>query len=177
AGNEFRFFDLTSVRYNMRNVAQIKESEQRIDAHLMRDKFRGYEPYTMIEDLNGGYYIENKDYGNHHIDSEYLYTHFYLDTPEGVRDNIYIGGMLTDWNMEEENRMKYNKEANVYMGTLLLTQGFYDYQYIVPQYEKNPNIIEGNHFETRNFYEILVYYYHPTYRTDVLLGYLSFTSN
>lgn len=179
AGNEFRFFDLTSVRYSMRNVDRITESDQRVDAYLMRDKFRGYEPYsmTMNADLNGGFYIENKDFGNHHIDSEYIYTHFFLEAPPGIRDDIYIGGKLTGWKISEANKLKYVEETQMYTGSLLLKQGFYDYQYLVPGYKENPNIIEGNHFETSNFYEILIYYHHPTFRTDVLLGYLSFTSN
>ncbi len=177
AGNEFRFFDLTSVRYNMRNVDRITENEHRIDAYLGKDKFRGYEPYTMIPDLNGGYYIENKDYGNHHIESEYVHTHFFLETPGNVRDNIYLAGRFTDWRQSEAQKMKLVNETGIYTCSMLLKQGMYDYQYLVPGYKDNPNIIEGNHQLTNNLYEILVYYYHPTYRTDLLVGYVTLTSN
>lgn len=177
AGNEFRFFDLTSVRYNMRNVDRISETEHRIDAYLGRDKFRGYEPYTMIPDLNGGYYIENKDYGNHHVESEYVHTHFFLETPANVRDDIYIGGKLADWKLSKAHKMNVVNETGIYTCSLLLKQGMYDYQYVVPDYKANPNIIEGNHQLTNNLYEIMVYYYHPTYRTDLLVGYVTLTSN
>jgi len=176
SGNEFRFFELTSVNYNMRNVAKITETSNRFDAYLMRDKFRGYEAYGIIEDLNGGYVIENKDYSNGDLDSEYIYTHFYLEAPDKVRDNIYVVGKLTDWKTSEENKMTFIEGSGIYTCTLLLKQGVYDYQYLVPGYNENANIIEGNHFETENNYEILVYYRHPVLRTDVLLGYSSFNS-
>ena len=176
SGNEFRFFELTSVNYNMRNVAKINETDNRFDAYLMRDKFRGYEAYSIIHDLNGGYVIENKDYSNEDLDSEYIYTHFYLEAPDKVRDDIYVVGKLTDWKTSEENKMTYIEGSDIYTCTLLLKQGVYDYQYLVPGYSENPNIIEGNHFETENNYEILVYYRHPVLRTDVLLGYSSFNS-
>ena len=177
SGNEFRFFDLTSVNYTMQNVHTITESNTRFDAYLMRDKFRGYEAYSMIKDLNGGFVIENKDYGNFLLDSEYVYVHFNLEIPEEVHDEIYVSGRLTDWKLSEECKLKLIDGSNIYTTQLLLKQGIYDYQYLVPGYTKNPNIIEGNHFQTKNNYEILVYYKHPVFRTDVLLGYTTFDSN
>ncbi len=176
SGNEFRFFDLTSVNYTMQNVNRITDSDMRFDAFLMRDKFRGYEAYSIINDLDGGYVIENKDYGNAHLDGEYVYTHFFLEAPKDVRDDIYVVGRLTDWKTENENKLQFVEGSDIYTCQLLLKQGIYDYQYYVPGYTQNPNIIEGNHFETKNTYEILVYFKHPVLRTDVLLGYSLFNS-
>lgn len=176
AGNEFRYFDLTSVRYNGMNVDDIKTSERRIDAFLMRDKFRGYEAYGSNRDLNGGYYIDSKRGTDKHLESEYVEVHFFLETPKDIRDNIFVTGALTNWKTDESSKMRYIKSSGIYTGTLLLKQGLYNYQYVVPDYTENPNIVEGNHYETQNQYEIIVYFRHPVLRTDVILGYALFTT-
>ncbi len=177
AGNEFRFFDLTSVNYTMQNVNRIAESDSRFDAYLLRDKFRGYEAYGILKDMNGGFLVQNKDYPNHHLDGEYVYVHFFLEVPKDVRDDMYVVGRFNDWKTDDKSKLTLNEGGSIYTTTLLLKQGVYDYQYYVPGYSDNPNIIEGNHFETGNTYEILVYFAHPILRTDVLLGYTSFESN
>ena len=73
--------------------------------------------------------------------------------------------------------MHWNAASQAYEGTLVLKQGQYAYQYLLDGDRERQNEIEGNKRETRNRYEILVYYYSQTLRTDLLIGYYSFIYN
>ena len=172
AGNEFRFFDIRSTHFGGRNVEKVSISETQIDAYLYFDKSRGTEPYTYINDLNGGYVIENSEGTNDFIESDYINVHFFLDLKSNIDEDIFLGGKFTDWRFEKFNKMKHNSVSNIYMCNLLLKQGQYDFIYYMPYHHGNPTLLEGNHFETRNEYEIIVYFTDQRLNTDVIIGYL-----
>ncbi|HNC30821.1 MAG TPA: DUF5103 domain-containing protein, partial [Cyclobacteriaceae bacterium] len=64
-----------------------------------------------------------------------------------------------------------------YTATVLLRQGYYDYQYVVKSATVPYDYFEGNHFETENDYEILVYYRSFQPQADLLVGYIQLTQN
>ena len=149
-------------------------SDTQIDMYLYVDKSRGTEPYSFINDLNGGYVIENREGNNDFIESDYVNVHFFLELEKESEDEIFIGGKLTDWRYDASNRMEYNKISGLYMCNLMLKQGLYDFGYFTPGNADNPSILEGNHFETKNEYEIIVYFRDQKINTDVIIGYLKF---
>ena len=171
AGNEFRFFDIRSVHYGGRNVEKTTSSETQVDAYLYFDKSRETEPYSFINDLNGGFVIENSEGNNDFLESDYINVHFFLDLKEKSNENIYLGGKFSDWRFEDFNKMEFVEVSGVYMCNLLLKQGLYDFIYYVPENYNNSTIFEGNHFETKNEYEIIVYYKDPMLNTDIIIGY------
>ena len=172
AGNEFRFFDIRSTHYGGRNVEKTNISETQIDAYLYFDKSRSTEPYSFINDLNGGYVVENSEGNNDFIESDYINVHFFLDLKERINEDIYLGGKFTDWNFRESNMLAYNEVSGIYMCNQLLKQGLYDFIYYIPGNTDNPTLLEGNHFETNNEYEIIVYYKDQMLNTEVIIGYL-----
>lgn len=172
AGNEFRFFDIRSTHYGGQNVEKTTISDTQINAYLYFDKSRGTEPYSFIRDLNGGYVIENVEGGNDFLESDYLNVHFFLNLNENINEDIYLAGKFTDWRFEDFNKMSYNEVSGVYMGNLLLKQGLYDFAYYIPEHNDNPSLLEGNHFETKNEYEIIVYFRDQMMNADVIIGYL-----
>ena len=174
AGNEFRFFDIRSTHYGGQNVEKTTISDTQIDAYLYFDKSRRTEPYSFIRDLNGGYVIENVEGGNDFLESDYLTVHFFLNLGEQINEPIYLAGKFTDWRFEENNRMHFNKVSGVYMAKLLLKQGLYDFVYYLPESTSNPFNLEGSHFETKNEYEIIVYFRDQMMNTDVIIGYLHY---
>lgn len=174
AGNEFRFFDIRSIHYGGRNVEKTDITDTRIDAWLYFDKSRGTEPYTIIRDMNGGFFIQNSEGRNNFLESDYIHVHFFLKLDQKLNDDIFISGKLTDWRFDTFNKMQYIEASGLYHGTLLLKQGLYDFIYYVPGNQDNPYLLEGNHYETRNEYEILVYYKSPMYNTYLLVGYIKF---
>ena len=172
AANEFRFFDIRSTHFGGQNVEKTTISDTQIDAYLYFDKSRGTEPYSFINDLNGGYIIENSEGNNDFIEPDYINVHFFLDLTESIKEDIFLGGKFTDWRYEQFNKMKYNNISGIYMCNLLLKQGLYDFIYYMPGYPDNPTLLEGNHFETKNEYEIIVYFKDQRLNTDVIIGYL-----
>jgi hypothetical protein len=174
AGNEFRFFDIRSVNFGGRNVEKMTSSSTRVDAYLYFDKSRGTEPYSLYRDLNGGFVIENSEGRDNMLESDYISVHFFLDLKGKTGDEIFIAGKLTDWAFDQKNNLKYVETSGLYMGNLLLKQGIYDFIYYIPKNDENPYNIEGNHFETNNEYEVIVYYRDPSMNTDFIIGYQKF---
>lgn len=172
AGNEFRFFDIRSIHYGGRNVEKYDISETQIDAYLGFDKSRETEPYSFIRDLNGGFVIENSEGNNDFIESDYINVHFLLDLKGNINEEIYLGGKFTDWNFEDSNKMNFVDASGIYICNLLLKQGLYDFIYYLPENIEKPTMLEGNHVETDNEYEIIIYYNDPMLHTDVIIGYL-----
>ena len=87
--------------------------------------------------------------------------------------DMYIMGELTDWNYSEDSKMTYNYKAKSYEKTLLLKQGYYNYQYILKYQSESTgdvSFIEGNHWETENDYTIYVYNREPGDMYDKLIG-------
>jgi len=171
AGNEFRFFDIRSTHFGGQNVEKTNISETQIDAYLYFDKSRGTEPYSFIKDLNGGFIIENSEGNNDFIESDYINVHFFLDLKGNINEDIFLSGKFTDWRFEDFNKMKYVDVSGIYLCNILLKQGLYDFVYFVPQNEENPFLLEGNHYETKNEYEIIVYFKDQMLNTEVIIGY------
>ncbi len=173
AGNEFRFVDLRFIRATGVNIAEVKVEETVIFANALADKPRPGGVYSQYLDLNGQYmvYTNDRPGGNPEVESEYMYTTFYLGADPG-RD-IRMLGALTAWGNSPESKMTYDPRTGHYSTSLLLKQGWYDYQYgFVTQdgYDSDP--IEGSFFETENEYEVLVYYRALGSRYDQLAGYV-----
>ncbi len=173
-GNEFRFFDIRTTHYGGRNVEKTNISDTQVDAYLFIDEPRTTQPYTFIADLNGGFVIENLEGKDNLLESDYINVHFFLDLKEKSEKDIFIFGKLTDWNYGDINKMKYINASGLYSGILRLKQGLYDFSYSIPENMENPGILEGNHFETKNEYEIIIYFKDQLLGTDIIIGYLKF---
>ena len=88
-----------------------------------------------------------------------------------------IGG-LTNWGFHPDAKMELNSKTKTYQTTLLLKQGWYDYQfgYLTEEgWYMSP--IEGDHFETENEYEVFVYFRDVGSRYDELVGYVNLNPN
>jgi hypothetical protein len=177
AGNEFRFFDMRSVRYPGQNVWRMNYETEPYQAIIGRDRPRGTQAYSQYRDMNGNFLNQNLEPGATPNSSEYVQTFFTLDTGEKLPGEVYLFGALTHWSFGEEGRMQYDPESKTYGGSVLLKQGWYDYQYLVKSDSLPINHLEGNHFQSENAYEILVYYRPVNGRADLLLGYLRFERN
>jgi len=69
--------------------------------------------------------------------------------------------------------MTYNDSEKQYECTMLLKQGWYNYEYAFLRdgsADGSASLFEGSHYETENDYLILVYYRNPQDRYDRLLA-------
>ena len=173
-GNEFRNFDLKSLRYRNEEVRRIDRSDSIYAAILAPDEVRARDPYYNHPDINGRFIIRNNDGFDHQLESDYFWIHFQLPYSAPLEDGaMYIYGGLTDWRFQKRFRLAYNYEHFAYEGKILLKQGYYNYHYMrVKDNNKagDLSLTEGNHFETENDYTVLVYYRSITDDYDRLIG-------
>lgn len=177
AGNEFRFIDLRFVRSKGLNVKAIKMEEDVVYAEAGVDKPRPQGVYSEYLDLNGQYGIMNLERRNYELESEYMLVTFNLQAEEG-KEAPYIIGSMTKWGNDPTSKMVFNKPTNTYQSTLLLKQGWYDYQYAYKTPDGwNMTPFEGNYFETENEYEVFIYYRDMGSRYDELISYVNLNPN
>jgi len=173
-GNEFRQFDIRSLRYQTEFVRDITFDGKINNVNLAPSENREYKPYTFRNDFNGKYVIDVQEGRNAATDADYALVYFSLPAPQPVQGGkLFIAGELTMWKYSAENIMTYNADRSAYEGSLFLKQGWYNYEFeFIP--EKSPTeqrrYFEGSHFETENEYLILVYYKSRGGRYDRLVG-------
>ncbi len=161
-GNEYRWLDIRSIRFSPEHVDHITFFDPHYHFTLFPDKLLNQKPYFYHEDFNGRYYIEVKENRDPVIEADYVYVHFKLpvDAPY-IDGDVYVTGGLSDWQLKQSNKMEYNFNSKMYELTLLLKQGFYNYQYhfLENTYTKaEVERFEGNFGQTENDYIIYVYY-------------------
>lgn len=177
AGNEFRFVDLRFIRTAGMNIARITVETDVIYADAKIDSPRPNLAYSQYLDLNGQYVVFNNDRpgGDPEIDSQYILTNFYLKYPFGT-EPIYLMGAVSAWGKSPEAQMKWNEDLELYETSLLLKQGWYDYQFALGE-EKDTQSFEGSYFQTENEYEVMVYFRALGSRYDQLVGYVYLQPN
>ena len=173
-GNEFRRFDIRSLRYPSERVNDINSSRRHWDVFLKADPVRSFHRYVTDDDINGRYKVETHDARDDQLESDYAWVHFHLPMREPLEEGfVYVMGQLTDWHFSEENKMNYNYGERAYEISLLLKQGYYNYMYAILTEEGEPGDIqmtEGNHSFTENDYSIFVYHREPGDLYDRLVG-------
>jgi len=173
-GNEFRNFDIKTLRFNTVNVKSIDLGKTSTTVTLLPNKKRNISVYRSQPDLNGRYIIKNEDGYDAHLESDYVELRFTLEgNPPYRYGNVYVFGNLSDRRISEENKMVYSEKLGVYFLQMLLKQGFYDYQYAFladTTQVADLGFIEGDHSETENDMLALVYYHDVSGNFDRIVG-------
>lgn len=177
AGNEFRYFDNRSNRLNGENVESTDFFRPYFHKTLKVDEVRANKDYFRYPEMNGKFTIESQDREVRDPDTEcdYTFVHFTLPLESLLMGgSVNVFGALTGWNANKSNEMTWNFETSAYELTLLLKQGYYNYQYVyVAAGAKTADHtnIEGSFWETENDYQIFVYFRDFSARYDRLIGY------
>jgi len=178
-GNEFRNFDIRSLRFFSEKIRDISMDSNNYNVFLFNDKKRAFNYYSILPDLNGNYFISTQESVEPKIESEYPFVFFSLPIKKIQFGDVYITGKFSDWQIKEENRMVYNNIKKKYEKKIQLKQGYYNYAYAV--YDSLTNFvdiqhIEGSHYQTKNDYFIYVYYKQINDSYDQLIGFLKISS-
>lgn len=173
-GNEFRLLDLKSFTYKFENILKAERTPMGWQVLLVPDEKRVFRRYLTYEDINGRALIKNDDGFDDHTESDYANVHFTLrvDQPM-IRSDIFVYGGFNHYQLNDDNKMTYDPDINSYKCSMMLKQGFYNYQYAVLEGHRNDpdiTILEGSHMETENNYTILVYYRDFSNNYDQLIG-------
>ncbi len=177
AGNEYRKFEILDVDRNAMGVERMRWDGQLFNAWLYVDEPRPN--YLTDKDADGAFLIRNSDNSETDYTCEYIKVHFTLKSPMQDFCPVINGAWTNDHNSSQYN-MEWDEEAKLWHTTILLKQGYYSYQYLLPQsatghYTPLPS--EGNFFQTENRYQALVYYKETGARTWRLVGYQQVTIN
>lgn len=175
-GAEFRTFDLSTLRSNSDRIVGISYVDRHTHAYVLQDDMRPYAAYESRGTMNGRCLYKNRDLRNLYSE-DYVFTHFTLKSDYPIADgDVYVFGELTDWQLQDDAKLHYNKEFDFWETELLLKQGAYNYQYVyVPKGSDviDATYVEGSHYETSNIYYIFVYFQEEGSSYDRLIGYQS----
>lgn len=182
-GNEFRYFDLRSWRYTGEGIAAMRKYDGFQHITLNRDEPRSNKKYFYYEEMNGLYRVESQDKEVQDFDTEcdYAFVHFTLKLPgQLLGGKVYVFGELTNQELKDNYAMQWNYQTKQYELSLLLKQGYYNYQYVYLQdgdTKADETVIEGTSYETENDYQVMVYYRKlNSGRYDKLVGFKAFDS-
>lgn len=173
-GRGFRPMDLRTTRFRAERVHSIEHYHDGVEIVMRTDDNRSRRSYSTIHDFNGRYVIENRDYSEPHITSDYVFPFLTLRSSLPVYDHdVYVIGGFSDMDIRDRYRMNFDDDEGLYYLELKLKQGYYDYAYATsPQGTDAFDLeeFEGNLFETINDYYILLYYRAFGGRYDRVIG-------
>ncbi len=182
AGNEFRYFDIRTTNMNGEGVLNTEFHRPYYHKTLVPDEVRSGKKFFSYEEMDGKYVVESLDPQVQDFDTEcdYFFVHFTLNLESVLLGGtVNVFGALTNWNANKSSEMSWNFNTSAYELTLLLKQGYYNYQYVyVPQGSSTADHVnlEGSYWETENNYQIYVYYHDLASRYDRLVGYRQLNS-
>lgn len=176
-GNEFRYFDLRSLRLASEQVANI-QLDSGIYVDLVSDQNYKGASYASTFDENGKFFIRNQDKADADTESDYAWIRFSLEDDVPETGAIYVVGAFNNYTRGEENKMTYNTATKTWECSLLLKQGLYDYTYVHVDQSNTVDVSfsSGNHFETENTYQVLVYNRRPGTTWDELVGFMEISN-
>ncbi|AMC11000.1 hypothetical protein Lupro_06950 [Lutibacter profundi] len=160
-GNEFLFFDSKSIRNSTLNIAKVELGQELYHTYLYTNEGRIGKPYTLFPDINGNFIIRTLDGNNSNLDADYSWVHFSLESFENLEEkDIYVSGNYNNWLLNKTNKLHYNTNSGLYEATILLKQGFYNYQYVTKTKKGiiSNHDIDGSYYQTENDYTVFVYY-------------------
>lgn len=174
AGNEFRYFDIKSLRYQSERISNIKTDSLGTHISLLTDEKRSFKRYLTYSDINGKFLIKVQEGVNSEVEADYCFVNFFLPYDDLLIDgNLYVNGAFNSWKCNQLNLMHYNYKRLGYECTLFLKQGYYNYEYAFLKdgaTSADNTLIEGMHFETENDYTIYVYHRQQGTFYDQLMG-------
>jgi hypothetical protein len=187
-GNEFRFIDLRSLSAPQSDIDRIGLSldEQSVEAELSPIFSRAHQAHLTYPDLNGSYIIENFDRNDEILNSDYVNLLItYKPIEPLLQDHLFLFGEITEWQIKEEYRLRYNPAISAYVGRFPFKQGYYNYYIATVPSDSPPKKIpqpdisktEGSHADTENEYLILTYYHPFGSRYDQVVGAAIINSN
>ena len=179
ANNEFRHFDIKSLRFQSDRIKKITYDSTYNHVYLLNDRKRTFDRYSIQPDINGMFLIKSQEGWKTAIEADYAFVHFTLPFDHTSYGEIYVIGGFSDWQLKNEFKLKYNVKQKQYEGKVYLKQGYYNYHYALSDTiskQMDVSFIEGTHYQTRNDYYVYVYYRSVSDRYDRFVGFLKTSS-
>ena len=159
-GNEFLNFDSKHLRNTSLNIAKTERKEL-YHSYLYTNEQRVNKIYTYAPDINGQFVVRTLEANNSKTEADYSIVHFSLDAFEPFENKeVFIYGAFNNYQLTDENKLKYDPVNELYEASIKFKQGFYNYNYATLNNDKivNLNEIDGSFYQTENEYTVIVYY-------------------
>ena len=159
-GNEYLNFDSKHIRSTSLNISKVERKEL-YHSYLYTNEQRASNNYSYNPDINGQFVVRTIETNNPNTEADYSMVHFSLDAFEPFENkDVFVYGAFNNYQLSEENKMKYNATNEIYKTSIKLKQGFYNYSFITLDKEKNINLneVDGSFYQTENEYTVIVYY-------------------
>ncbi|MEY3946424.1 MAG: hypothetical protein RJB03_1130 [Bacteroidota bacterium] len=184
AGKEFRWLNLRSFRLLGDRIRRQENTDSSFSLFVKEDLPRLPKQYFFYRDANGLFINETVEKINPYWNADYATVKFTFVPPSNQAyrgSDLVIMGELTNYAKDKGAQMQFNPDKGVYEATLLLKQGYYDYQYSLRQFVNGKYVYqstdtEQNAWETENAYMILVYFRALGGRHDELIAIRQFNS-
>lgn len=173
-GNEFRYLDMKTLKYNTDRMKSLQYDANGYQVYVNTDMPRNKGNYYSDKDIDGKRLISVNDARNNYTEADYAWVHFLLTWQTPIADgSLYVAGSFCDWQYTPINKMTYNFDLHAYEASILLKQGYYNYEYVYLQNRSivgDPTYVEGSYWETENEYTVLVYHRTSGDQYDRLIG-------
>lgn len=171
-GNEYRSFEMKSLRYVSNEVDNITREDDGYHVYLRTDFPQAGKAQSSGIDINGNWLIRNDDADDSDLEAEYVWVHFKLQMAEIPETEIVVEGRFTEFDSTPA-KCTYDAAQKAYVCKKLIKQGYYNYRfaaYDIYQAMESVQYTEGNQSTTENDYHILVYMYDRNLDCDRIIG-------
>ncbi|MGC6470230.1 MAG: DUF5103 domain-containing protein [Flavobacteriales bacterium] len=179
-GNEYRFFDIQSLRFLSERLINISYQNDTNKVMLRSDYARPFKRYSnFVQDINGRCLVRVQEGNDNAIEADYALVKFTLPYDHNItHGELYVFGQISDYGFPESHKMIFNFEQKQYERSIYLKQGYYNYEYVLKKNDgKTINrFIEGTHYQTVNDYYIYIYHRQSGELYDQLIGVEKLTS-
>lgn len=168
-GNEYRMIDARSSQQKLSYVASLQTENRYTEIIAALEQPQGNYSYVQRPDFNGAFVISNYENPSQPLMCDYMWCQFNLKSAQLSNEKIYVLGAFNSFVKNTSSEMIYNSNTGVYSSRILIKQGIYNY--LFASNATTNTSLEGNHAQTENQYEVLVYFKKPGQRNDSLVSY------
>lgn len=173
-GNQYRSIDFSSRYTYGGGIDYIEFDRDMYHVVLEADASRANNKEAYAMDAHGGYVINLQKNNYPDTEADYMWVHFYYpaEVPY-LEGRMYIVGDLTQNLVDNKSEMIYDLSEKCYVRSLLLKQGGYNYVYALKAKNREELSViqtEGSFWESRNRYDVMVYFRPFGARYDRLVG-------
>ena len=180
AGNEYRILDFRDLKQYSQGIEEVFFKDSIYHIIPETDYKRAYLKYKKTTDHDGRYFINKKpNSGNPHLTSDYAFVHFRFARKIPLDSSVvFISGEMSNGEINKNFKMVYKDSLEHYESHILLKQGVYNYAYASIKTGNNSlswEDTDGSYYETKNTYNIFIYFKDFNDETEKLIGVKRFT--
>ena len=177
AGAEFYHFNCKNIRAPHEHVVEVFFNQSQFELSLKPYELEAYSVYSSRSDLNGRFLPSFERPNDAQTDADYVRVNYILKYPNSFAADtleMYVCGHFNLWQTNELNRMTYNADKKQFEASLVLKQGYYDFVFAHKNLNTHflqTNEVMGSFSQTKNEYEVFVYFYDMIEDYDRIIGY------